>query len=188
MKFCNRIVERSREEFRLIRISAGVAFFLLIIDQLTKLLVEQQMTLGKPLPIIDGVFSLTYVTNPGAAWGMFSGYGIVLFIIGVLVVAAAIYKLRKLCDGYPERYVAVMTVISGVIGNSIDRIWRGEVVDFLDCWIGSYRWPTFNIADCAICIGIGIFMISAMFRPEPAKKDQPEAEKTAKQESAASDK
>ena len=167
MKFCNRIVERSREEFRLIRISAGVAFFLLIIDQLTKLLVEQQMTLGKPLPIIDGVFSLTYVTNPGAAWGMFSGYGIVLFIIGVLVVAAAIYKLRKLCDGYPERYVAVMTVISGVIGNSIDRIWRGEVVDFLDFYIKSYHWPAFNVADCAICIGVGLYTLSVIMRPVP---------------------
>ena len=169
MKFCDRIAERSKEEFRLIRISVGVAFFLLIIDQLTKLLVEQQMQLGKPVPIIDGFFALTYVTNPGAAWGMFSGYGIVLFIIGLLVVAAAIYHLRKLCDGYPERYVAVMTVISGVIGNSIDRIWRGEVVDFLDCYIKNHHWPAFNIADCAICVGIGIYMLSVLLRPAPEK-------------------
>ena len=97
-------------------------------------------------------------------------------------------RLAEIVVGITLIVDAVFDMISGIFGNSIDRIWRGEVVDFLDCWIGSYRWPTFNIADCAICIGIGIFMISAMFRPEPAKKDQPEAEKTAKQESAASDK
>ena len=80
---------------------------------------------------------------------------------------AAIYFLRKLCDGYAERYTAILMVISGVIGNSIDRIWRGEVVDFLDFYIKSYHWPAFNIADCAICIGVGLYTLSVIVRPAP---------------------
>ena len=100
---------------------------------------------------------------------MFHGYGMVLFIIGVLVIIATVCFLRKLCEGYRERYVAILTVLSGVVGNSIDRIWRGEVVDFLDCYVKSYHWPAFNIADCAICIGIGIYMLSVLLRPAPEK-------------------
>jgi signal peptidase II len=55
------------------------------------------------------------------------------------------------------------------LGNSIDRVWRGEVVDFLDCYVKDYHWPAFNIADCAICVGIGIYMLSVILRPETAK-------------------
>ena len=83
------------------------------------------------------------------------------------MTALAIIFLRKLCDGYAERYAAILTVLSGVIGNSIDRIWRGEVVDFLDCYINKYHWPAFNIADCAICIGIGLYTLSVLLRPVP---------------------
>ena len=165
----NRLQIRSAEEYRWIVCSSAVAFFLLIIDQITKLMVEQRMILGESIPVIKGFFSLTFVTNKGAAWGMFHGYGIVLFVIGVFVIIATLFFLRKLCDGYRERYVAILSVLSGVVGNSIDRIWRGEVVDFLDCYIKSYHWPAFNIADCAICVGIGIYMISVILRPEPEK-------------------
>ena len=107
--------------------------------------------------------------------GMFHGYGVVLFCVGMLVIVATTYFLRKLCEGYRERYVAILAVLSGVVGNSIDRIWRGAVVDFLDCYINSYHWPAFNIADCAICVGIGVYMLSVILRPE-AKKDAEKSE------------
>ena len=152
---------------RLLSIASGIALFLLIFDQITKLLVEQKMVLGESIPVIKGFFSLTYVTNKGAAWGMFHGYGLMLFGIGTVVIALSLLFLRKLCEGYRERYIAILMVISGVIGNSIDRIWRGEVVDFLDCYIQKYHWPAFNIADCAICIGIGIYTLSVLVRPVP---------------------
>jgi len=63
--------------------------------------------------------------------------------------------------------IAILTVLSGVIGNSIDRIWRGEVVDFLDCYINKYHWPAFNVADCAICVGIAAYTLSVLVRPVP---------------------
>lgn len=167
MDLKNKVVPRSAEELRLIKLAVGIAVFMLIFDQITKILVEQRMVLGESIKVIDGFFSLTFVTNKGAAWGMFHGYGMVLFCIGLLVTAAAIWFLRKLCDGYRERYIAILVVLSGVIGNSIDRLWRGQVVDFLDCYIGKHHWPAFNIADCAICIGIGTYMLSVLLRPAP---------------------
>lgn len=165
---------RSAGEYRWIVYSSAAAFFLLILDQITKLMVEQRMLLGESIPVIKGFFSLTFVTNKGAAWGMFHGYGIVLFAVGIAVLIATLYFLRKLCDGYRERYMAILIVLSGVAGNSIDRIWRGEVVDFLDCYIKSYHWPAFNVADCAICIGIGVYMLSVIIRPAP-EKDEPKS-------------
>ena len=169
----NRIVVRSAGEFSVIRWGAGLAFALLILDQWTKLLVEQRMVRGESIEIIKGFFSLTFVTNKGAAWGMFHGYGMVLFAVGVLVTATALVFLRKLCDGFAERYFAIMVVLSGVLGNSIDRVWRGEVVDFLDCYVNNYHWPAFNVADCASCIGIALYTISVMVRPAPEKdKDE----------------
>ena len=167
MSLKNKIVPGSAAEYTLLKISIGIAFFLLVLDQITKVLVEQKMVLGESIEIIKGFFSLTFVTNKGAAWGIFHGYGMVLFAIGIVVTLAAIYFLRKLCDGYAERYTAILMVISGVIGNSIDRIWRGEVVDFLDFYIKSYHWPAFNIADCAICIGVGLYTLSVIMRPVP---------------------
>lgn len=167
MNFKEKIVPRSAGEIKVLRISLVTAFVLLIIDQLTKVLVEQNMTFGESIPVIRGLFSLTFVTNKGAAWGMFHGYGMVLFAIGITVTLLAICFLRKLCDGYAERYLAIMVVLSGVIGNSFDRIWRGEVVDFLDFYINKYHWPAFNIADCAICVGIAVYSLSVLLRPVP---------------------
>ncbi|MBR2357447.1 MAG: signal peptidase II [Lentisphaeria bacterium] len=170
-----KIEPRSREEVRLLTLASGIAFFLLIVDQITKLMVEQRMRLGESIEIVKGFFSLTFVTNKGAAWGMFHGYGIILFVIGVAVMLSAIFFLRKLCDGYRERYIAILTVLSGVAGNSIDRIWRGEVVDFLDCYIKNHHWPAFNIADCAICVGIFIYMLSVLLRPAPETENKDNA-------------
>lgn len=163
----NKIVPGTAAEFSILKIASGIAVFLLILDQTTKLMVEQRMILGESIEIIKGFFSLTFVTNKGAAWGMFHGYGVVLFAVGMVVIAAAIWFLRKLCDGYAERYIAVLMVLSGVIGNSIDRIWRGEVVDFLDFYIKNHHWPAFNVADCAICIGVGLYTLSVLVRPAP---------------------
>ena len=66
--------------------------------------------------------------------------------------------------------VALFMVVSGILGNSIDRLWRHEVVDFLDCYIGDKHWPAFNVADSAICVGIGIYILSLMLRPQKKEK------------------
>ena len=159
-----RLTAGAPSERRLVGFSIALGLFLLVLDQWTKILVEQRMTPGDSIELIPGWFSLTYVTNKGAAWGMFHGYGMVLFGIGVVVLILAIRYLRYLAEGCRERYMAIFIVLSGVIGNSFDRLYRGAVVDFLDFYWRGHHWPAFNIADCAICFGIGVYFLSVVFR------------------------
>ncbi len=153
--------------------AAGTCAALLIVDQITKALIDHNFSLGQKYPIIPGFFDLTYVTNKGAAWGIMQGQVWLLLIIGILVGTAAVLFMRWLTEGWTERYWALFVILSGILGNSIDRVWRGEVVDFLDFYIGKHHWPAFNVADMAICIGLGIYFISIFIRPQE-KKAKPE--------------
>ena len=142
-----------------------IAGILLLLDQITKVLVAHSFKLGESQLVINNFLSLSYVTNKGAAWGILNGYSWLLLLIGCLVTATAIFFMRYLTEGFNERYLALAMVISGIIGNSIDRIWRGEVVDFLDLHIANYHWPpVFNVADSAICVGVCIFLLSNLLR------------------------
>ncbi len=169
----------SREERRILIFSAVMAAVLLILDQLSKAAVVKNFARYESIPLIKNFFSLTYVTNKGAAWSMLEGHIWLLLLTALLVTAAAVIFMRKLADGWTERYMALFLVLSGVAGNSIDRIWRGEVVDFLDVFVvaggKAYHWPVFNIADCAICIGAGIFFISSVLRAPAEKKSEESA-------------
>jgi signal peptidase II len=119
------------------------------------------------IKIVPGLFNLTHVNNPGAAWGILAGYGWLLLAVSVLVLCGVVFYMRKLTEGWAERYFALGMIASGIIGNSIDRVWRGEVVDFLDFYYDSMgHWPSFNVADSAITAGVAIFIISSFFRPQ----------------------
>lgn len=152
-------------ERKIIVFSVIIAGLLLLLDQISKVLIHHSFKLGESVLVVNNFFSLTYVTNKGAAWGILSGYGWLLLLIAALVMASTIYFMRWLTEGFNERYLALAMIISGIVGNSIDRIWRGEVVDFLDLHIGNYHWPpVFNIADSAICVGVCIFFLSNILR------------------------
>ncbi len=166
-----KIVPKSGEEYRLLAFSALLGCILLLADQITKFEVAKRFAYGEALPVIDGFFFLTYVTNKGAAWSILSGYANLLLMIGLAVFAGAVIFFRRLYCGFAERALALALLLSGVAGNSIDRLWRGEVVDFLDFRFGSYHYPVFNIADCCICIGVALIMLSGLLRPEE-KKDK----------------
>ena len=174
---CNSLDER-----KTIGRAIMLCLILAVFDQITKEAVIDTIPKFSKKTVIPGFFDLTYVTNPGAAWGIMEGKGILLLTISMAVVVAMILFFRKLCDGWRERYYALLLVVSGVLGNSSDRIFRssygkfcdGEVVDFLSFHIGNSRWavwPSFNVADTAICIGVGLFVLSNFIRPESEKKD-----------------
>ncbi|QSH40502.1 signal peptidase II [Lentisphaerota bacterium ZTH] len=142
---------------------------LLILDQITKILVESSLKLGERITVIPGFFDLTHITNKGAAWGILHGYGWLLLLIAAAVVVVAFLCIRWLTEGYNERYFAIFIVFSGIFGNSIDRIWRGQVVDFLDFYIyynREHHWPAFNVADISICVGVGIYFLSTLLRSD----------------------
>ena len=145
--------------------------FFLILDQLTKYWVIREIPFASRQVVIPGFFNLTYVTNTGAAWGILSGRYWLLLTISAAVFIAALWFLRYLTEGWKERYFAVLLILSGILGNCIDRVCRGAVVDFLQFYIGKYVWPSFNVADSCICIGVFIYILSTLIRPDRKKND-----------------
>jgi len=130
------------------------------------MLVLRHFQLGESVPIIPGFFNFTFVVNHGAAWGILAGKGWLLLSISFIVLGVILWKMRTLTEGWLERYYAMFMIISGILGNAIDRVWRKAVVDFLDCYIGQHHWPAFNIADSAITVGVTIYVISVFCRPQ----------------------
>lgn len=168
-KFFNRIVPAEDRKTYLLALLNGV--FFLILDQLTKYWVVKEIPFASRQVVIPGFFNLTYVTNTGAAWGILAGRYWLLLTISAAVFIAAIWFLRHLTEGWKERYYAVLLILSGILGNCIDRVFRGAVVDFLQFYIGKFVWPSFNVADSCICIGVFIYIISTLIRPDRKKND-----------------
>ena len=164
-----RILIKPREEKKLL-CKCGILFVIVVgLDQLTKyLIVQNHELIFKPLVIISGFFNIVSVRNTGAAWGMLHDNNIVLLFVAFVAFLILIIFFRAVAEGYPERYVALSFVISGIVGNSLDRIFRKSVVDFLDFYIGTYHWPAFNVADSAICIGVCLLVLSFLFRTSGA--------------------
>ena len=140
----------------------------LFLDQLSKLLVAGNLSYGDRIPVIEGFFYLTHVRNTGAAFGLFAGapVGIRLgFFVGISLVAVVIIVsfFRKLAPGDRLAALALGLVLGGAVGNLIDRIVRGEVVDFLHfrLW-GGYSWPDFNFADSSIVVGVAILVLELL--------------------------
>lgn len=128
---------------------------LIAIDQLTKLVVLNSLKHVENVDIIKGFFSLTYVENRGAAFGMLEGgKWIFLAITAAVVVLVAVYyvKMQKTKENLWLR-VAMAMIVSGAVGNAIDRLFRGFVVDFLNFWIFGWDFPVFNFADILVVLG-----------------------------------
>ena len=141
----------------------------LVLDQVTKYLVGKRIPLYDIIPVLPGFFNLTHVRNKGAAFSLFStmpdGYRSAFFIT-VTIVAVAV--LAVLIRKTHERLlvVAFSLIAGGAMGNVIDRIRFGSVVDFIDWYVRSYHWPAFNVADSAISIGVGLLVIDMLLRPQ----------------------
>jgi signal peptidase II len=143
------------------------------LDQLTKLLVVKSFRLHEVVPVVPGLFNLTHVRNPGAAFGILagaSGYWRIAFFIAVSCIALGVLAVlvRKTAERLP--LAAYALVGGGAVGNLIDRVRFGEVVDFIEWYYRSYHWPTFNIADSAITVGVGLLAIDMLFPRHVEKK------------------
>lgn len=136
------------------------------LDQITKAAILQRFFIHESYTVIDGFFNLVYVMNPGAAFGFLANmsetFRYIFFIgITVLVVLLILYYIMK-SKSHNMLYVISLTLIfAGAVGNLIDRIRFGAVVDFLDFYIGGAHWPAFNVADSSITIG-AVLMIWGM--------------------------
>jgi signal peptidase II len=137
----------------------GWVVIILVLDQLTKMAVDRTMSLHQSIPIIDGFFSLTYVRNTGAAFGIFAGSHEAfrlpfLILVSVLALGFVVVMLKRLRDEETGLITALSFIIGGAIGNLVDRVLYGEVIDFLDFYWSNYHWPAFNVADSCITVGV----------------------------------
>lgn len=146
-----------------------IALFVLVLDQITKWTVVRNMEFGESIKIIDNFFYLTSHRNKGAAWGMLEGQMWLFYIITLVVAAGIIYYMQTQAKGKPLFQVSLAFILGGAIGNFIDRLFRKEVVDFLDTYIWGYDFPIFNIADSALTIGV-ILLFIQVFKEERKEK------------------
>lgn len=148
---------------------------IIALDQFTKYLVVQRFRLGETIPVLSGFFNFTYIRNTGAAFGIFAqshpSFRIPFFVAVPLIALGAIgYIFKKIHGSDLKLSSALSLVIGGAIGNLIDRVQLGYVVDFLDFhWSYQYHFPAFNIADSAICVGVGILMLDLLTQKEDHK-------------------
>ena len=154
-----------------------VAMLVLIFDQLTKLLVVEWLPVGSyfsgsvlpPVEVIPGFFYLVHITNKGAAWGMFEGYTLILGLLGVVALYFIFHYRSALGLKRPLMQVAFGLLIGGIIGNMIDRFAYGHVVDFIDLHFGTYRYPSFNIADSGITVGVVLYILATFLDGRTAR-------------------
>jgi signal peptidase II len=146
---------------RKVKIIVSWLVVILVADQLTKFIVDRTIPLHHSIPVIDHLFSLTYIRNTGAAFGIFAGSAAAfrlpfLIVFSLVAIGFVVAMLRRL----PERETGLITalafILGGAVGNLIDRFAYGEVIDFLDFYWGSYHWPAFNVADSFISVGVCI--------------------------------
>ena len=162
----------SKAQTRKILILLGVVLFLVILDQWTKQRVHHGFRLGESLPLIEGILNFTYVRNTGAAFGLLAtadpSFRVPFFLLMPVIALVAIgYVFRKLPAEDVRGSTALALVVSGALGNLIDRVVYGFVIDFIDFhWQGQVHFPAFNVADSAICIGVGLLMLDMFQNPE----------------------
>ena len=149
--------------------AALTALVILVLDLVTKHLALERLPPGRPVPVIDGFFSLTLVMNPGLAFGM-RGHAagwrwlVALLSIGALAVLAVV-GLRMLPTGGRLTPLALGLIFGGAVGNLIDRARFGAVVDFLDFYWRGYHWPAFNVADASISVGVVVLALRMLAAP-----------------------
>lgn len=150
-----------------------VALAVLFLDQLTKGLIEASYALHSTHSVIPGLLNLTYVRNSGVAFGLFASLGdgqigtIVLSVLGVVALGVVALYFWRTSTSDRLLLVALGLILAGAIGNLVDRVSSGSVTDFIDVYVGTYHWHTFNVADSAITIGI-VMMVLDLFRSSEA--------------------
>ena len=152
---------------------ALIAVTVAVLDQLTKWLVVRFVSPEESRLVISGFFNLVNWTNTGAAWGIFQNNNLVLATISLLTILALYLFRRSFQLSRWGSCIALGLIAGGIIGNLIDRVRVGYVIDFLFFYVGQYHWPAFNVADSAICVGVGLYIILSWRNDAAARKGQP---------------
>jgi signal peptidase II len=150
----------------------GLAGLVVVLDQLTKRLAEDRLRGQRAVPLLDDVLRLTYVENRGAAFGLLQDQTTFFVFVGILVIGVIAASYRYLPRSGLRLHLALGLQLGGAIGNLIDRIRQGYVVDFVDFGFRSNWWPVFNVADSAIVVGVALLALNAL-SPTPTTNEEP---------------
>ena len=150
-----------------------VSLVVLIIDQATKIYIDRTMQLYQSVPVIDNLFSITYLRNKGAAFSFLAHatwrlpFFVTISLVASVVILSVFLRLKA-----EQRFTALCLslIFSGAVGNLIDRVRLGEVIDFLDVYWRTHHWPAFNVADSAICVGVFLLAIDMILEEKRLKQ------------------
>jgi signal peptidase II len=147
----------------------AIAGAVILLDQLTKGWIIATLRLHEGFAVIDGFFNIIHVRNPGAAFGFLAGsspafrsvFFIAITLAAILLILHYLWRTLQQTESKKLSLVfSLSLILAGAVGNLIDRVRFGEVVDFLDVYVGAYHWPAFNVADASISIGATVLAIS----------------------------
>ena len=144
-----------------------------LLDQATKAWVQAAFAYGEKRTVIPGLFNLHHIRNTGAAWGLLAGWRVLLIAFSLAMLLLLLRRRREFFYGFRGGRLAVGLLAGGIVGNLIDRLRLGYVVDFLDFYHGRWHFPAFNVADSAICIGIGLYLLGQFLAERPPLIAQP---------------
>ena len=148
----------------------GVIVLIVTLDQWSKWAIKTSFQLYESKPVIQDIFHFTYVTNDGMAFGLsFPGGKHILLVMTILLTGFIVGFLWKEKDGHPLVKYGLALILSGAIGNLIDRLFYGKVVDFLDVMVGNFHWYIFNVADSAVTVGMVLFIIHSFLIEESSE-------------------
>ena len=154
-------------------ILAAVTLAVLVIDQATKVYIDRTMRLYQSIPVVNGLFSITYMRNKGAAFSFLSSFDYrrpFFILVSLVAVIAILVAYRKLRDDQRFAAVSLSLILSGAVGNLIDRIRLGEVIDFLDVYWQTHHWPALNVAASAICVGVALLAVDMLIEERRQKQ------------------
>ena len=148
-----------------------VSLAILLFDQVTKAMIAATIPLHSSISVIEGFFDLTHVKNRGAAFGLFATIDspmrtVLLHGVAFGVFFAVLTYAMKSSVAWTRLQVGLSLILGGALGNLVDRVRFGSVTDFLDFYVGSHRWPAFNVADSAITIGVCLLALDIWRKPE----------------------
>ena len=148
-----------------------VSAVLVLADQVSKTIVVRTMSLYESVPIIQNFFNFTYITNDGMAFGINFPFGYFIFTtVSILLTAFLFWYLWSVRNHSIIIRLGIGLIIAGAIGNLIDRIFLGEVIDFLDFMIGDFHWYVFNLADSYVTVGMGLVLFDSIVLEKKREK------------------
>jgi signal peptidase II len=136
-----------------------LAVAVVVVDQVSKWVVSGALRRGESVEVVGDTVRLTFVQNPGGAFGLFRDAGGAFTLLSVIAVAVLVWALWRMPSRTGPARLSLGVILGGAIGNLVDRLRFEGVVDFIDVGVGELRWPVFNVADAAVVVGVGLFLV-----------------------------